>query len=64
MKNQTNDDPDILTNRKSCSGLSHSALVCGFGETKNSNGTIIPYWLVKNSWGDEWGENGFFRIVR
>jgi cathepsin B len=23
-----------------------------------------PYWTVANSWNEDWGEKGFFRIVR
>lgn len=39
----------------------HAVLVVGFGtDTK----TREPYWIVKNSWGPEWGENGYFRIRR
>lgn len=37
----------------------HAIKVIGYGE---ENGT--KYWLVANSWGDYWGEKGFFKILR
>ncbi|KIH57300.1 papain family cysteine protease [Ancylostoma duodenale] len=37
----------------------HAVRVIGWGE-ENS----LPYWLVANSWNTDWGEKGYFRILR
>ncbi|XP_033118686.1 uncharacterized peptidase C1-like protein F26E4.3 isoform X2 [Anneissia japonica] len=38
----------------------HSVRIIGWGIGENG----VPYWLCANSWGTNWGENGYFRIVR
>lgn len=35
----------------------HTVEVLGWGVEKD-----IRYWLCKNSWGDDWGDKGFFKI--
>nr|AFM37365.1 cathepsin B2 [Dictyocaulus viviparus] len=37
----------------------HAVKMIGWG-TENG----IPYWICSNSWNSDWGENGFFRILR
>lgn len=37
----------------------HSTRLIGWGV---ENGT--PFWLCANSWGPDWGEKGYFKILR
>ncbi|KAM0885327.1 hypothetical protein ACQ4PT_030411 [Festuca glaucescens] len=40
--------------------IPHSVLIIGFDETDWG----CRYWIGKNSWGERWGEGGFFRLER
>ncbi|KAK4473355.1 hypothetical protein MN116_004514 [Schistosoma mekongi] len=37
----------------------HAIRIIGWGVEKKT-----PYWLIANSWNEDWGEKGLFRIVR
>jgi len=42
--------------------IDHAVQLVGYGE--DGYGDEGKYWIVRNSWGPQWGENGFIRIAR
>ncbi|KAI3913450.1 hypothetical protein MKW98_003929 [Papaver atlanticum] len=37
--------------------VNHAVLAVGYGVENDT-----PYWLIKNSWGATWGDNGYFKM--
>ena len=52
---------DKTSSQCSTSGINHAVTMVGYGHDDGEN---KDYWIVKNSWGESWGENGYFRIKR
>jgi len=42
--------------------LDHGVLIVGYGNETDIWGQQITYWTIKNSWGADWGYNGYVYI--
>jgi hypothetical protein len=55
----TQDFVDAYANDKDLGG--HAIVIAGWGVDED---TGIKYWLIRNSWGTGWGDQGWFRMER
>jgi len=47
--------------------VNHAVLLLGYGRAHdlgNNNHFSMDYWLIRNSWGKHWGEDGHIRLQR
>ncbi|EWM25407.1 papain family cysteine protease containing protein [Nannochloropsis gaditana] len=51
----------VLTFQDCGADLNHAVVLVGYGTDEE---TGIDFFLVRNSWGEEWGESGYIRLAR
>lgn len=49
-----------VMDEKNCNpkGVNHAVVAVGYNVSASE-----PYWIIRNSWSDSWGEEGYFRMI-
>jgi C1A family cysteine protease len=47
-----------------CKGTNHAVLLVGYGTDAETYSQPFDFWLIKNSYGFSWGEDGYIRMIR
>ena len=50
----------VITSAKNCSSSDHVVAIVGYATTAGG----VPYYKVRNSYGTQFGEGGYFRISK
>lgn len=61
LRDERTKDPNFIVQAASwcCDDFNHVVLIVGYGKLKG-----VYYWIVKNSWGEGYGDKGYFKIER
>jgi hypothetical protein len=52
----------ILGMRKKLKNPDHSVLLVGYGRLNKGRNKGKEYWIIKNSWSEDWGYKGYFAV--
>lgn len=50
----------VCANKASTSDINHAVMIVGY----NTSATGQDYWIVRNQWGTQWGDQGYFYLPR
>ena len=53
-------DVKYLYRAPDTNSINHAVVAIGWGTSDDG----IDYWIIRNSWGSSWGDNGYIKIKR